>query len=70
MQITGELVRTTLPGKINKKLEGLRTNQRKLETLNYELALIRAGKGTVAGVEGARDGGGGGGGKEDDAADA
>ena len=55
MWVSGELVRTTLPGKTNKKMEGLRTNQKKLETLRYELALIKAGKGRVAGVDGAKE---------------
>jgi len=57
MYVGGELVRTTLPGKVNKKMEGLRTNQKKLETLRYELALIQAGKGRVGGMEGAKEGG-------------
>jgi len=55
MYVAGELVRSTLPGKVNKKMEGLRTNQKKLETLRYELALIQAGKGTVGGMEGAKE---------------
>ena len=57
MYVAGELVRSTLPGKVNKKMEGLRTNQKKLETLRYELALIQAGKGRVGGMEGAKEGG-------------
>lgn len=40
--------------------------QKKLETLNYELALIKAGKGAVAGVEGAKEQSGGGGDKEEE----
>lgn len=55
-------MRTTLPNKINKKMNDLRNNSKKLETLAYELALIKAGKGAVAGVEGAKDQGGDGGG--------
>ncbi len=65
-QIGGELVRTTLPNKINKKMNDLRTNSKKLETLTYELALIKAGKGAVVGVEGAKESGGGAGAEKEE----
>jgi hypothetical protein len=44
-QLNGELVRTTLPGSIIKKMDALRSNHRKVEIIMYDLALIKAGKG-------------------------
>jgi hypothetical protein len=55
-QINGELVRASLPSKLGKKMEALRTNQRKLETIMYELALVKAGKGVVGGTSITTDG--------------
>lgn len=54
--INGELVRASLPSKLGKKMEALRTNQRKLETIMYELALVKAGKGVVGGTSITTDG--------------
>jgi hypothetical protein len=48
VQISGELVRTSVPSKIAKKMDGFRTNHRKLEMMVYEMALIKAGKGRVS----------------------
>lgn len=69
-QIASEILRTSLPNKLNKKLEGFRTNQKKLETINYELALTSKGKGRVAGSDAVKDemptGGGGAGGEKEE----
>lgn len=41
-------MRTSLPSKIAKKMDGFRNNHRKLESIMYEMTLIKAGKGRIS----------------------